>query len=148
MPSFVEIGDVLVEKVFSKILDDYFLYWFHYYLQLGKGVGLCMRKQEFLQRMLFDWLKLTPRYWSRKFFQNVFRSAEPKAQVSYPNHNLSFVCRCRRQRHLSVVNFSHFLLLQNHWANFNQTQSIFGWSGLKFVQMKDPVLFQGENITK
>ena len=41
------------------------------------------------------------------------------------------------------VNFSHFqLLLQNHWANFNQTsQSILGLRGFKFVQM-----FQGEII--
>ena len=43
-----------------------------------------------------------------------------------------------------VVNFSHFhLLLQNNLA-----QSILGWRGFKFVQMKGPTLFQGEIITK
>ena len=48
-----------------------------------------------------------------------FRASEPKAQVSSSDHNLSVVrrCRCCCRR-----NFSHFhLLLQNHWANFNQT---------------------------
>ena len=49
----------------------------------------------------------------------LFSSPELKAQVSFSDHLSSVVCR------LSVrlsVNFSHFhLLLQNHWANFNQT---------------------------
>ena len=48
----------------------------------------------------------------------VFSSPELKAQVSFSDHLSSVVCLSVR---LSV-NFSHFhLLLQNHWANFNQT---------------------------
>ena len=68
-----------------------------------------------------------------------FNSPELKAQVSLPDR-LSSVVR------LSVrlsVNFSHFhLLLQNHWANFNQTghiaslgerdSSLFKWKALPF----------------
>ena len=56
----------------------------------------------------------------------VFSSFELKAQVSFSDHLSSVVCPSVR---LSVrtsvclfVNFSRFhLLLQNHWANFNQT---------------------------
>ena len=48
----------------------------------------------------------------------VFSSPELKAQVSFSDHLSSVVCPSVR---LSV-NFSYFrLLLQNHWANFNQT---------------------------
>ena len=45
----------------------------------------------------------------------VFSSPEPKAQVSFSDHNLPVVV-------VVVVNFSHFhLLLQNYLTNFNQT---------------------------
>ena len=45
----------------------------------------------------------------------VLSSPEPKAQVSFSDQNLSVVRRFRRK-------LSHFsLLLQIHWANFNQT---------------------------
>ena len=49
-----------------------------------------------------------------------------------------------------IVNFAHFLLLLiNHWANFKQTWYIASLGeGGNFVQMKDRVLFQGENLTK
>ena len=55
-----------------------------------------------------------------------FSSPELKAQVSFSDHLSSVVCL---SVHPSVrpsvclsVNFSHFhLLLQNDWANFNQT---------------------------
>ena len=45
------------------------------------------------------------------------------------------------------LNFSHFYILQNHSANFNQTwhKATFG---LKFIQMKGPSNFQGEIIKK
>ena len=49
----------------------------------------------------------------------LFSSPELKAQVSFSDRLSSVVCLsvC-----LSVCNFSYFrLLLQNHWANFNQT---------------------------
>ena len=47
-----------------------------------------------------------------------FSSPEPKTPVSFSDQNLSVVVVVV----VVVVNFSHFhLLLQNHWANFNQT---------------------------
>jgi hypothetical protein len=48
------------------------------------------------------------------FFLTLFSSPELKAQVSYSDRPLSV--------RLSVCKLLHFgLLLQNHWANFNQT---------------------------
>ena len=69
----------------------------------------------------------------------VFSSPELKAQVSFSDHLSSIVCTSVR---LSV-NCSHFhLLLQNHWANFNQTwhkvflvkgdSSLFKWRATPF----------------
>jgi hypothetical protein len=50
---------------------------------------------------------------------NIFSSPELKAQVSYSDRRLSVV---RLSVRLSVCKLLHFrLLLQNHWANFNQT---------------------------
>ena len=66
-------------------------------------------------------------YWTADFNQiEVFSSPELKAQVSFSDHLSSVVClSVHPSVCLSVrlsVNFSHFhLLLQNHWANFNQT---------------------------
>ena len=52
----------------------------------------------------------------------VFSSPELKAQVSFSDHISSAVCLSVRLSVRLSVNFSHFhLLLQNHWANFNQT---------------------------
>ena len=52
------------------------------------------------------------------FCAQLFSSPELKAQVSFSNQNLFVVVIVVGV----VVNFSHFhLLLQNHWANFNQT---------------------------
>ena len=52
----------------------------------------------------------------------VFSSPELKAQVSFSDHLSSGVCLSVRPSVCLSVNFSHFhLLLQNHWANFNQT---------------------------
>ena len=51
-------------------------------------------------------------------------SPEQKAQVSFSDQNLSVVClhHCCCLVVVIVVNFSNFhLLLQNQWANFNQT---------------------------
>ena len=63
---------------------------------------------------------------SRASITRFFSSPELKAQVSFSDHLSSVVClSVCLSVHLSVrpsVNFSHFhLLLQNHWANFNQT---------------------------
>ena len=61
-----------------------------------------------------------------KYSWSIFSSPELKAQVSFSDHLSSVVCLsicpfvCLSVR--PYVNFSHFhLLLQNHWANFNQT---------------------------
>jgi hypothetical protein len=52
-------------------------------------------------------------------FNLVFSSTELKAQVSLSDSPLSGVCLSVCQ---SVCKLLHFrLLLQNHWANFNQT---------------------------
>jgi hypothetical protein len=40
------------------------------------------------------------------------------------------------------------LLLQNHWANFNQTRHKSSLGEFKFVQMKGIALLQGEIIAK
>ena len=70
----------------------------------------------------------------------------------------AFLIACRPSFDLSV-NFSHFHLLfivsssssspepLGHFQP-NLAQSILGWRGIKFVQMKGPALFQGEIITK
>ena len=69
----------------------------------------------------------------------LFSSPELKAQVSFSNQNLFVVVIVVGV----VVNFSHFhLLLQNHWANFNQTwhkaslderdSILFKWRALAF----------------
>ena len=51
----------------------------------------------------------------------VFRSPEPNAQVTFYFQNSSVVRRFVLVV-VVVVNVSYFhLLLQNHWANFNQT---------------------------
>ena len=52
----------------------------------------------------------------------LFSSPELKGQVSFSDHLSSVVCLSVRPSVCLSVNFSHFhLLLQNHWANFNQT---------------------------
>ena len=64
---------------------------------------------------------------SRNLSKSIFLSSpELKAEVSFFDHLLSVICSSvRLSVRLSIclsVNFSHFhLLLQSHWANFNQT---------------------------
>ena len=55
-----------------------------------------------------------------RIFKNVktFTISIEKAQVSFSDHNLLSVVIVVV---VVVVNFSHLLLLQNHWVNFNQT---------------------------
>ena len=61
------------------------------------------------------WSGLYARF--RFYFQLMFSSPELKAQVGFSDQLSSVVCL---SNHLSVI-FSHvYLLLQNHWANFNQ----------------------------
>ena len=57
-----------------------------------------------------------------EFFIYIISSPELKAQVSFSDHLSSVVCLSVRPSVCLSVNFSPFhLLLQNHWANFNQT---------------------------
>ena len=58
-----------------------------------------------------------------RFAKILFSSPELKAQVSFSDHLSSVVCLSVRLPSVCLsVNFSHFhLLLQNHWAVFNQT---------------------------
>ena len=83
---------------------------------------------------------------------NVFSSPEPKAQVSFSDQNLSVVrrrrCRCRRRRCRKLFTFSSSSPEPLGQFQPNLAQSILGWMGFKFVQMKGSALFQGEIITK
>ena len=84
----------------------------------------------------------------------LFSSPEPKAQVSFSDQNLSVVrrcrlcrcccCRCRRK----LFTFSSSSPEPLGQFQPNLAQSILGWRGFKFVQMKGRALFQGEIITK
>ena len=62
---------------------------------------------------------------SKTLDYDIFSSPEPKAQVSFSDQNLSVIVFGVIVHGIGigvVLNFSHFhLLLQNHWANFNQT---------------------------
>jgi hypothetical protein len=86
----------------------------------------------------------------------IFSSPDLKAQVSYSDRLLSVVClsgrlsvclAVRPSVCLSVCKLLHFrLLLQNHWANFNQTRhksslgggdsSFFKWRGLPLTKWR------------
>ena len=86
---------------------------------------------------------------------NIFSSPEPKAQVSFSDQNLSVVrrrCRRRRCRHRchchKLFTFSSSSPEPLGQFQPNLAQSILGWKGFKFVQMKGPALFPGEIITK
>ena len=73
-------------------------------------------------------------------FSLIFSSPEPKAQVSFSDQNLSVVRRCLQNHCCSPEPLSQF--------QANLAQSIIGWRGFKFVQMKGPALFKGVIITK
>ena len=115
----------------------------YFKLEMNKQVSLKCLKMFYIYILKRRWLFFSsPNQWYdiikalNKWF---FSSPELKAQVSFSDH-LSSVVR------LSVclsVNLSHFhLLLQNHWANFNQTwhkvsfgegdSSLFKWRATRF----------------
>ena len=80
----------------------------------------------------------------------LFSSPEPKAQVIFFDHNLSVVhhrcrwhCCCRK-----LFTFSSSSPEPLGQFQPKLTQSIFGWWGFKFVQMKVSTLFHEEKITK
>ena len=117
-------------------LHGYSKNWNDVHLKFLSNNGLFISYRDWLIDWLIDWMKF---YAISAIFQpsyrdcihplneiipdyhkvRVFSSPELKAQVSFSDHLSSVVCLSIR---LSV-NFSHFhRLLQNHWANFNQTK--------------------------
>ena len=88
-------------------------------------------------------------FYFMSFFQLVifFSSPEPKAQVSFSDQNLSVVrrrCRRRRCRCRKLFTFSSSSPEPLGQFQPNLAQSILGWRGFKFVQMKGAALFQGK----
>ena len=78
---------------------------------------------------------------------DIFRTPELKAGVRFSDRRLSVI---RSHARLSV-NFSQFYLLQNHWANFNQSwrkASLGEWDLRFFFSYEGPEPFSGEIITK
>ena len=73
--------------------------------------------------------------------KNILSLLEPKAQVSFSDHNLPVVCR----RHI-LFTFSSSTEPRNQFVP-NVAQSILEWSKFKFVQMKAPPFLE-EIITK
>jgi hypothetical protein len=80
---------------------------------------------------------------SKSVIHFFFSSPELKAQVSFYDRRLSFVCS-------SVCKLLRFRLLLNPWANFNQTlhKSSLGEGDSSFFQMKGNTFLQGEIIAK
>ena len=77
---------------------------------------------------------------------NISSSPEPKAQVSFSDHNLSVVRRrFRRSRILFIFSSS-----QEPQGQFqpNLVQSILGWRGFRLIEMKGHAHFQVEIIQK
>ena len=83
-----------------------------------------------------------------------FSSPELKAQVSFSDQNLFVVRRryCHRHWCPSCCCRKLFIISSSSpeppgQYQPNMAQSILGWGGLKFVQMKGPALFQRDIIT-
>ena len=74
-------------------------------------------------------------------------SPELKAQVSFSDH-LSSVCPSVCPSVCKLFTFSSSSPEPLGQFQPNLAQSILGWRGFKFVQMKGPALFQGEIITQ
>ena len=91
-------------------------------------------------------------YFSRHFSDTkvdllgLLSSPEPKAQVRFSDQNLSVVRR-RRWRWRKLFTISYFSPEPLGRFQPNLAQSILGLRGFKFVQMKSPVLFQGETTS-
>jgi hypothetical protein len=66
----------------------------------------------------------------KKFLQNMFHTLVSSRKL---NTQVSF-----SDRPLSVFGLSirYILLVENHWANFNQARHKSSWGGFKFVQIK------------
>ena len=77
-----------------------------------------------------------------------FSSPELKAQVRFFDHLSSVVCLSVRPSVCKLFTFSSSSPEPLGQFQPNLAQSILGWRGFKFVQMKGPALFPGEIITK
>ena len=86
-------------------------------------------------------------HWYLVWLTLIFSSPEPKAQVSFSDHNLSVVRR-RRCSCCKFFTFSSYSPEPLGKFQPNLVQSILGWQGFKFVQMKGSALYKGEIITK
>ena len=84
-------------------------------------------------------LRIRSSFFFCKSFAVLFSSSELKAQVSCSDRLSSVVC-------LSL--FVNFSISSQEPIQPNLAQSILGWRGFKFFQMKDTAFFQGELITK
>ena len=77
---------------------------------------------------------------------NYFSSSEPKTRVSFSDHTLSVVRRCRRRcryRKLFTLFFRTTRLISTKLSTKHS------WvKRIQLVQMKGPALFQGEIIVK
>ena len=80
-----------------------------------------------------------------KLFIIIFSSPEPKAQVIFSDQNLSVLRPRSHCRKLFTFSSSSPEPLSQFQPNL--AQSILGWRGFKFVQMKCPALIQREIIT-
>ena len=79
---------------------------------------------------------------------HLFSSPELKAQVSFSDCLLSVVCLCVCPSVNFSFTFSTFSPKPPSQFQPNLSQSILGWWGFQFVQMKLHTLFKGEKITK
>ena len=84
------------------------------------------------------WWKFVKRFWGK----TIFSLLEPKAQVSFSDHNLSVVCR---RGHI-LFTFSSSTEPRSQFVP-NVAQSILEWSKFTLVQMKAPPFLE-EIITK
>ena len=78
---------------------------------------------------------------------SILSSPEPKAQVTFPDQNLSIVrVSCCRRCCRKLITFSSSSLEPLGQFQPNLAQSIGGWRWFKFVQMKGHILFsRGDN---
>ena len=106
---------------------------------------LCELKSMFYWRSI-SWNKYLIHILCTNKKKKVFSSPEPKAQVSFSDQNLSVVRRCRRRHKLFTFSSSSPEPLDQFQPNL--AQSILGWRGLKFAQIKGFAFLQGEIIMK
>ena len=132
-----------VVRIFPVVSMDFIYCFFHTLCQSINSFWNCIRAFLTLLPLLIL---------MHVCLNNLISSPELKAQVSFSDHNLSVVrrryprrcCRCSCCEHFTFSSSSPEPLSQ---FQLNLTQSILGWWGFNFVQLKGHVLFKGEIIT-